>query len=248
MEHAPAPSLNYDYVLRLALSSTSIGRPRILDFGSGQGRLVALALARNVDIYGVDLPGVATSERMRPIVDGHIPFADQAFDVVVSNQVFEHIADPKPSLVEIHRVLKRGGTLIALFPDGTVWFEGHLGLYFVHWLTPYPRLQHFYLVLCHKLGFGYGRGTDDAADWARRVTRSMKDEVFFHSPRDQQMWWSEVFGAKPEALEQDWMVFCLAASRRLRRLVPLARQPWMARPLRTICRMRAGVVLRLRKT
>ncbi len=240
-------SLNYGYILQLALSSTAVARPRILDFGSGQGRLIELALARNADIHGVDLIGVAANERVRPIVDGRIPFDDQSFDVVVSNQVFEHIADPRPSLLEIHRVLKRGGTLIALFPDGAVWFEGHLGLYFVHWLRPYPRLLHAYLALCHKLGLGYSRNIDDTAGWVRRVTGSMRDEIFFHSPRDHRTWWSEIFGAEPEPLEQDWMVFRIAASRRLRWLLPIAKRKWMAWPLGAICHIRTGVVLRLRR-
>lgn len=77
---------------------------------------MALALSRAVDIYGVDVPGVEASDRVRLIVDGRIPFDDNSFDVVVSNQVFDHTEKPRPVFAEIRRVLKPGGVFIALFP------------------------------------------------------------------------------------------------------------------------------------
>src|ERR1700761_6392863 len=125
-------SLNYSYLLERALASTCASAPTILDFGSGQGQFIALALENGVDVYGVDVAGIETSDRVRLIVEDRIPFADCSFDVVISNQVFEHIRHPRGFISEIHRVLKPGGTFIALFPDNTVWFEGHVGLYFVH--------------------------------------------------------------------------------------------------------------------
>src|SRR5271166_5045633 len=63
----------------------------------------------------------------------HCRFASQ-FDMVISNQVFEYIPDPTRILPEIARVLKPGGQFLALFPFREIWYEGHLGLYFAHWL------------------------------------------------------------------------------------------------------------------
>lgn len=85
---------------------------------------------------------------------------------MVSNQVFEHISNPLPVLGEIRRVLKPGGTFLALFPDASVWFEGHVGLYFVHWLMPFPKLLRCYLIACHKIGLGYYGDEKTAAEWA----------------------------------------------------------------------------------
>jgi len=236
-------SLNYEYVLQTALASARADHPRILDYGSGQGQLIALALARNVDIYGADVPGIETNERVRLIVDGRIPFEDNWFDIVVSNQVFEHVANPKPVLEEIHRVLKPGGALIALFPDDAVWFEGHVGLYFVHWLARFPRLARSYLILSHKLGLGYFRGTEDAKSWARKMQHLLATDVFHHAPRDIEAWISDIFGERPTSLAHDWMVFRIAASNRLRRFSRIARHPWLSRPLAFVCRIRAGSVL-----
>lgn len=46
-----------------------------------------------------------------------LPVADNCFDLVTSNMVFEHVARPLESLKEIRRVLKPGGRLIVLTPN-----------------------------------------------------------------------------------------------------------------------------------
>src|SRR6266568_7329497 len=232
-----------------ALASSAVPSPRILDYGCGSSApFVGLAAARGVDIYGVDLPCHQETGRFRLLdSEGRIPFDDQTFDVVVSNQVFEHVPQPRPALAEVSRVLKPGGTFIALFPDDSVWFEGHLGLYFVHWLMRYPQLVYWYLVACHKMGLGYFRGSDSARAWADRMLATMRKEVFYPPSREFRRWLVETFDREPESLEHDWMLFRIAASRRLRFLLPLARQTWMAAPLTAICRMRAGIAFRIRR-
>jgi SAM-dependent methyltransferase len=72
------------------------------------------------------------------------PVRRRKLDVVISNQVFEHVFEPLGMLREINRVLRPEGALLAMFPTSDIWFEGHLGLYFVHWLHGWPRLQHAY--------------------------------------------------------------------------------------------------------
>lgn len=243
----PGTTLNYDYVLQRALSSSSISNPRVLDYGSGQGKLIALGLQQNVDIYGTDVPGIETSGRVRLIENSRIPFDDNFFDVVVSNQVFEHIAQPLPVLKEIHRVLKPGGIFLALFPDASAWFEGHVGLYFVHWLLPYPKLLRPYLIACHKLGLGYFRDKKTAAEWTDWVFWLMRTDVFYHSSRDVRIWWTDTFGHAPESLALDWMQYRLANSQQLAALLRFSAQHWLAVPLAFICRIRAGLILRTRK-
>jgi SAM-dependent methyltransferase len=64
------------------------------------------------------------------LFEGPQPYENDHFDVVVSNQVFEHIsgAELRQVLEKTSRVLKPGGFLLALFPRADVWFEGHLGV------------------------------------------------------------------------------------------------------------------------
>jgi SAM-dependent methyltransferase len=46
----------------------------------------------------------------------NLSYPDESFDLIVSNDVLEHIPDPKRALKECFRVLKRGGTVLATFP------------------------------------------------------------------------------------------------------------------------------------
>lgn len=39
----------------------------------------------------------------------NLPFADNTYDYVISDQVIEHVTDPKKGLMECHRILKKGG-------------------------------------------------------------------------------------------------------------------------------------------
>jgi SAM-dependent methyltransferase len=45
-----------------------------------------------------------------------IPFADESFDIILSGDVLEHVADPGGASREMARVLKPGGFVIATFP------------------------------------------------------------------------------------------------------------------------------------
>ena len=215
--------------------------------------MVQLGFERSIDIYGVDayeghyqgwqdaIP-VAVRERVQALQKGRIPFGDASFDMVVSNQVFEHMAAPIDALHEIARVLKPGGVLLAIFPHAEVWFEGHVGLYFAHWLRRLPRAQKAYLTASHFLGFGYYRETG-VHGWLH----ILHDVTFYHRRRNIEAWMLETFGEKPQSLAQDWMTFRVAASRPFAPLAPLARSRWAAAPLRFICQMRAGVVLQATK-
>jgi SAM-dependent methyltransferase len=70
------------------------------------------------EYVGVDREG----ELSNPTVVGSaeaLPFDDEAFDVVLSTQVLEHVPDPSQVFAESVRVLKRGGRLVLTVPG--VW-------------------------------------------------------------------------------------------------------------------------------
>src|SRR6266699_1871439 len=117
-----AMSLNYSFMIDLV--DRMVGpSARILDYGCGEGQFVRLALARGHDAYGCDSYDgtwsmwidAASQNRITKITDT-IPFSEATFDVVIANQVFEHIDDFNRPLSEIHRVLKPGGLFINSFP------------------------------------------------------------------------------------------------------------------------------------
>jgi SAM-dependent methyltransferase len=90
---------------------------RMLNVGSGPTNVHPNCL--NVDFYpfpNVDV--IANAE--------HLPFADQSFDVVCSDQLLEHVADPARVISEMLRVLKLGGWM-------------YVGVPFIFPLHPSPK-------------------------------------------------------------------------------------------------------------
>lgn len=69
-----------------------------------------------------------------------LPFPDDAFDVVTSSDVFEHVADLGKTLDECHRVLRSGGKLYAVFPP----FHHPNGAHLDSWLSCMPWANVFF--------------------------------------------------------------------------------------------------------
>ncbi len=104
---------------------------RVLDIGSGPG-LLARELAKTVGPEG-RLCGVDISDAMidmaRHRCSGQpqcefenaeactLPFEDEAFDAVVSTQVYEYVADIPAAMRELHRVVRRGGRACIIDTD-----------------------------------------------------------------------------------------------------------------------------------
>ena len=57
-----------------------------------------------------------------------LPFTDENFNLVLSHEVLEHVADDRRCLEEIVRVLKPGGRLVLFVPNRGYPFETH-GIY-----------------------------------------------------------------------------------------------------------------------
>jgi SAM-dependent methyltransferase len=114
----------YDYAL------PSVSGKDVLDLGCGTGYGTAHIAGKCASICGVDVSDEAimyasqkyhapnlTFKTIGKIGDEPLPFADAAFDVILSFQVIEHILDTNAYLEEIHRVLKPGGIFIVATPD-----------------------------------------------------------------------------------------------------------------------------------
>jgi SAM-dependent methyltransferase len=91
---------------------------------------------------------------IREIRDGRVEFENETFDLVVNNQVMEHVEDLDATLAEIHRVLKPGGTVLSLFPSRDVYREGHIGIPFAHRMRRGSRLRLLYTWGLRSLGLG----------------------------------------------------------------------------------------------
>jgi len=251
-------SPNYDYCIDTAARLLPSGG-RVLDFGCGTGTILVRAAARapSLEFWGADtFAGIyaqwqaklpeAIKPRVRPIVDGKLPFEDGSFDVVIANQVFEHVEEPAAVLAEIARLLRPGGYFLALFPTAETWFEGHSGVYFAHWIRD-PVRQKRYLAAARKLGFGYYPGTATPDAWADKMGRTLRQQCYFRTGADIGRLWRAAFGASPASLEADYIRYRLAVHPRFGRLAPLAKSNAAEPLLATLCRLRAGCVLLSRK-
>ncbi len=134
----------------------------LLDIGCGSGRhtaeayrfdgITAIGVDRNRDDLKAARDRLEFHDRLKAHGGGAwcltaadalaLPFAGQAFDVVICSEVLEHIPDHRRAMAEIVRVLKPGGTLVVSvprwFPERICWAlsreyhqanQGHVRIY-----------------------------------------------------------------------------------------------------------------------
>lgn len=102
---------------------------RVLDFGCGYGgRTVCYAELGARSVTGIEVVPEMVEEAREfakakeckiefYLVPGEcMPFADESFDVICSNEVFEHVESLDHCLRECWRVLAPGGSVYAVFP------------------------------------------------------------------------------------------------------------------------------------
>lgn len=178
---------NHSFLLNFAFSHGG----RILDFGCGNGEMVKAGCDTGLDIYGADnffcMPEFGTASNVRTAlgdrlieigVGGQISCPDQYFDLVVTNQVFEHVADMGSVLAEMRRVLKPNGTMVHIFPSREVWREGHCHVPFAH------RVKHTrrFLRMGYALGLGFERHYfQTVAEWVECWDAFLHEKCFYRT-------------------------------------------------------------------
>lgn len=188
-----------DVTNRFVLDFIREHRGRVLDYGCGAGRLVVAGREHGVVMFGTDVfyGGSATraeaeatgwfGRAILDMTDGRIPFDNASFDLVVNNQVMEHVEDLDATLAEIHRVLKPGGTVLSVFPSRDVWREGHIGIPFSHWFRPGSQPRFLWTWALRSAGLGTWKDQAptpkqwaiDKLEWIDRWTRyRSRDEIF----------------------------------------------------------------------
>lgn len=92
----------------------------VLDVGCGEMPFRD-ALPEGVKYVGIDVPaatdfGMSGNPDIVAFDGTHIPFPDESFDHVLCTEVLEHAADPEALVREMHRVLRRGGSILVTVP------------------------------------------------------------------------------------------------------------------------------------
>lgn len=133
----------------------------VLDIGSGFGLFVAMTRQQGAVSYGVEPDSIACEISYRVLrqrgvsaqvivrsVGEALPFADETFDVVFSDEVLEHAQRPSQVMGESARVLKHGGYLHFVIPNYASFWEGHYSLL---WFPRLPRfLAKLYVRACGR--------------------------------------------------------------------------------------------------
>src|SRR5579862_1497988 len=187
---------NYSYIVNWVRGRRpNNGSVRVLDYGCGQGTAVRMLRDQNYECYGCDaFVQIGKAPRdflLNPqwfgsvivdMPDGKIPFATESFDVVVNNQVMEHVEDIELTLSELHRVLKPGGVVLSVFPHKSVWREGHCGVAFLHWFPKRSKARLCYATACRTLGFGYHKEKlGSIVAWARNRCQYLDEQTFYRT-------------------------------------------------------------------
>lgn len=163
------------------------GPLRILDWGCGRGRSVALLRQEGLEAFGLDIDRAVLRnghdlfrargldpERLLRHIDDAATFSDGAFDVVFSEETLEHVADLVAVARESFRLLRPGGIAVHSFPGSRWLVEPHVHMPLVHWL-PQGGLRRQLIRLCLLLGFGPRPPWPEACDAGLRQRLAVYD-------------------------------------------------------------------------
>ncbi|MBL1264997.1 class I SAM-dependent methyltransferase [Candidatus Methylomicrobium oryzae] len=138
-------SVQRDYVelFKLILEQIPTG-VKVLDVGCGVGRLSKIIREqKNADLTCLDFSDWACEqlekEGFKTIVSKlpNIPLPDNAFDIAVATEVFEHLDNPEKTIKQMVRVVKPGGIIMCSVPNDA--------------LHPHEELEHQHLFTFDKI-------------------------------------------------------------------------------------------------
>ncbi len=121
---------------------------KVLDVGCGSGVSLLEAQALGGLAYGIE-----ADPNVKPIADAlglkihfgslhDTPFPEERFDLVVMNQVIEHVPEPDLTLKLLRQRLVPGGRIVLVFPNIRSLGRRLTGLRWIHWHIPY-HLHHY---------------------------------------------------------------------------------------------------------
>jgi SAM-dependent methyltransferase len=151
---------NAEGPLRRVEAYVAISDPRILDLGSGIGSFVIACRRRGLRAFGLEPDRIGRGAKITSIeiarrrlatpvfvsgVGEELPFPDACFDLVVLDQVVEHVADQPKVVREAARVVREGGVIYVACPNYLRFYEPH---YKIFWAPLLPKsLGRMYLRL-----------------------------------------------------------------------------------------------------
>lgn len=152
--NAAKVGLIFNKVNRWLLGNNNQGQYRarpgekMLDIGCGSGLSLLEAKKLGIEAWGIEAdPNVKrfADELNLRIHQGSLhdnPFEGVSFDLIILNQVIEHIPEPDKTLELIRSRLSRDGRVILVFPNVNSFWRKFSGDRWINWHIPY-HLHHF---------------------------------------------------------------------------------------------------------
>ena len=161
-----------DRIAELLCLPRAIPGARVLDIGCGTGGISVAFAKRGASVFALEpndthpllmdltiARAAKAGVTLNPLVarGEAVPFGERSFDVVILNDVLEHVQDPRAVMGEAARVLRTDGLMYLSTPNkysfAQILREGHSGLFAVTLLP--PRLAAFYATRIRKVSDRY---------------------------------------------------------------------------------------------
>lgn len=115
---------NINHIVRFlnnAKTNLPVGKLSFIDIGGGAAPYYELFKEMIEQYTVVDVQNDLPKEDNRNIAfiksfAEELPIPDNSFDVVLSNQVFEHVQSPEKAAAESYRILRKGGFILGSVP------------------------------------------------------------------------------------------------------------------------------------
>jgi len=193
----------------------------VLDAACGEGYGSAILARSAREVVGIDIAAEAvahartryTAANLR-YVEGSctaLPFPDASFDLVVSFETIEHLAQQQEMLAEFRRVLRPAGALVISSPNQPVFSDGGKNANHFHvreltrdelaaLLTPLFPQQRWYCQRIVAHSAFWAEATDPAAGRAASMLALVDDDVEARAEPAPPMYYVVVCAAQGEAL------------------------------------------------
>ncbi len=118
---------------------------KVLKIGCGDGKSLLFLKARGYEPHGIETDRNVAKVRDALGLSIHIgtietaPFPEKTFDIIIANQLIEHILDLDSFLEHAKKMLKENGVFLVSTPNGESAYRKILGRKWVHWHIPYHQ-------------------------------------------------------------------------------------------------------------
>ena len=172
---------------------------KVLDLGAGAGKIAQLNFKGLTScVCGVDID---TRVLDNPYLDEAkvgcaecIPYEDNSFDIVISNNILEYLSEPKKVFREVHRVLKKNGMFIVKTPNN------------YHYVTLLARLtSRWFHVIYNRIR---GRAEEDTFPTFYRAN-SQKKIIYLGESTGFKLESIELIEGRPEYLRVNSLLYVL---------------------------------------